>query len=432
MSRDTTRDLRKMGRRNFIKTLAGMGVSAGSLRYLSKDALADVTDKPRDMVPVLQFMKKPDNEDEKRRNKGIEDFAGRIPVYEAVPRDKWMKIEAIHDAASKLNKRLSSISDPSPEVGVAMRTNGHKRERVLKVRHVTYTCECGDGIIQKPDISYDNLANEVPGSVSGVHGKDNYKRVVEDIPVIVEEVTGELQNYYTDKYRPIPGGCKMIGSKMESSYCDATIGFPAEQDYNQPVWVTAAHNVCVDSPEYTTCKDKQFYGDEVYQPDESDGSIIGGAEEDDLWWFVTDHGPDEWGDTAVLRNITGKDAEFDMASDGQDYMGWELKGTSSVDRLKEKMGSLDVTVQGITTGRQTGSIHSLDNNDYQVRLSNVSTDGGDSGGPYFELGPDELGNDEVLAVGIHSGSNRYSPADTFGSIFKRVEDYFGIAVGASW
>jgi|GEM_PF-1668515 hypothetical protein len=434
MARDKTRDLRKMGRRNFLKTLAGIGVSAGSLRYLSKEALAEVTDKPEDVVPVLQFMKKPDNEEERRKNKGIEDFAGRIPVYEAVPRDRWMKIEAIHNAARKLNNRLSSISEPSPEVGVTMRTNGHNKERILEVKHVTYTCDCGEGVIQTPGVSYDSLTDKIPASVSGTHGKGNYERVVEDIPVVVKEVTAELQNYYTNKYRPVPGGCKMIGSKMESSYCDATIGFPAEQGYNQPVWVTAAHNVSVDMPEYTTCKDEQFYGDDVYQPDESNSGIIGGAQEDDLWWFATNHGPDEWGDVAVLRNIMGNDAEFDMASDstGQDYMGWELKGTSSVDRLKDKMSSLDITVQGITTGRQTGSIYGLDNNDYQIQLSDVDTEGGDSGGPYFELEPDELGNNEVLAVGIHSGSNRYSPADTFGSIFKRVENNFGIAVGASW
>jgi hypothetical protein len=47
MARDKTRDLRKMGRRNFLKTLAGIGISGATLKYMTKDALAQVTDDPK-------------------------------------------------------------------------------------------------------------------------------------------------------------------------------------------------------------------------------------------------------------------------------------------------------------------------------------------------------------------------------------------------
>ena len=54
MARDKTRDLRKMNRRNFLSKLSAMGISGAALQYMTKDALAEVIDNPKEEVPRLR------------------------------------------------------------------------------------------------------------------------------------------------------------------------------------------------------------------------------------------------------------------------------------------------------------------------------------------------------------------------------------------
>ena len=46
-----------MRRRNFLGTLAGIGISGATLRYMTKDAVAEVTDDPTNEVPRLRSLR---------------------------------------------------------------------------------------------------------------------------------------------------------------------------------------------------------------------------------------------------------------------------------------------------------------------------------------------------------------------------------------
>ena len=62
-----------MGKRRFLKTLAGFGVSGTTLQYITKDALAQQTSDVKKEVPYVKAL----------RNTGDGE---RTPIYGTIPR----------------------------------------------------------------------------------------------------------------------------------------------------------------------------------------------------------------------------------------------------------------------------------------------------------------------------------------------------------
>jgi len=88
-----------MNRRNFLSKLSAMGISGATLQYMTKDALAEVTDDPKDEVPRLRYLRH-------KEEKTIGEPPEREPVYEAIPRDRWERIEGANEAFSQIKGKI--------------------------------------------------------------------------------------------------------------------------------------------------------------------------------------------------------------------------------------------------------------------------------------------------------------------------------------
>lgn len=81
--KQTTKKLNKMGKRRFMKTLAGIGVSGSAIRHMSKETLAKTTGNPEKEVPMLKCLYHLNHEEVKNGNK-----PERKAEYFTLPRDE--------------------------------------------------------------------------------------------------------------------------------------------------------------------------------------------------------------------------------------------------------------------------------------------------------------------------------------------------------
>ncbi len=428
MARDKTRDLRKMGRRNFVKTLSAMGVSGAALKYMTKDALAKYTDDPKDEIPRLERLETPKEEMCERGVSGTEYIEANIerkPVYYTIPRDKWVTIETAYDAASRLSERLKrrkAFGGGSITVGVTTTTSGHKRRKSVRVTHSTvkrkgYEQDDEGGEVRityeedAPEIEYDELVDMLPGSIDGSVGSGEYEETVEDIPVIHRKIVEEEQSSFTDEYRPVVGGCQFRPNRYLPPI--GTLGTPAiDYERGEPVMVTAAHVVDDD------------LGDLMYQP----GGIGAGiGYQDRTAYNPPDTGDDIFYDVATI-DLTEVDtpvsAEWHLADYGGGKYG-DIDGTICEDALKDKYEgntNEDLWHQGRTTGRKSGYVDEIVPSDHSGGLGVVEADGfdtddGDSGGPYWVTS-----EDDIYIAGIHARSRPR------GNMMWDVEQFWDIEV----
>lgn len=129
MIRDSTRDLRKMDRRSFIKNLASLGVSSTVLRHMSAEDLENLTDHPKDEVPRLKMLVHKDHDSMEPGNP-----PERKPIYYTIPRDHWEIIEATNTAARSLKGQINRSGIDKITVGMAPRKNNGQ------LQHRTEAC----------------------------------------------------------------------------------------------------------------------------------------------------------------------------------------------------------------------------------------------------------------------------------------------------
>jgi len=245
---------------------------------------------------------------------------------------------------------------------------------------------------KKPNITIQELEEKIPAKVTSSAGKDDYQMEVEDIPTVIKRIeTVEQSHPYDEEYRPVPGGCQ-INSDETPSWGTGTLGTPVNQpNSSNDAWVTAAHVAGdVDRGDSVTA--------DIHQPNESDDTI-GTAYSWDWWYPSTDQLDQFPADAAVITSDWADDSKFDIACDGSGcsgYEGQEIKGRVGWDRIKIIEGTLDHTLQGNATGRNSGVITGTDKPSYQI---NVDSSPGDSGGPYYES---PLHDDGIYIGGIHN------------------------------
>ncbi len=293
-------------------------------------------------------------------------------------------------------------------MGVTTEVNGSQRKKTIIALHETV--RNGQGLVKSPNISYEDLQDHIPASISGSHGMNGYETEIEAIPIKLEKVSRKenSQHYYTDKYRPVPAGCAIGGP----STTGGTLGTPATRG-NDDVWVTAAHL-------FEDNRGGPYSSHEVHQPDET--NKIGGISSTDIWYPGTGGGH---ADAAVIEGDgTGTDAEYDMASDSyfSDYEGWNIKGISTIDRLKLNEGNTDFQInkQGRATGRNSGYLIGVYETTDRMTINAASSDG-DSGGPYFEYI-----DGDVYIAGIHGEGGAGSSS---GTIMESIEGELNVSVG---
>lgn len=372
--------MKSMNRRTALSRI-GMLTSLGTgVRW---DKLSYVTDRDKKRR-VLAYRHQ--NHDEMKNGASPE----REPVFYEIPRSDWVNIEATHNASKGLNKRFS---DPQISFGVERDATSHVNQAITAN---WITTEKADGSERSPDLPFKQFKDKVPNQAKGKVSDNKSEETVENIPIKINKETQTEQGLYNSKYRPVPGGCQMSGG---GSTC--TLAAPAyDQDSFEYVHTTAAH--CINRTNGTVVhQDAKF----------KSNSKIGESEK------YTPYGD---GDAATIK-LNDTNETFKIAGKNGDY-DYPVRGSLSNDRLKDMAYSdLLITKQGRTTGRDTVEV--LEFRSKATRdmvVIDYVTEGGDSGGPYYEIDY----NSEAYIGAIHKGRN--SDGKAIGTTAQHAEEYLNI------
>jgi hypothetical protein len=403
MRKSVKRRLRSGGRRQFLKTLSTLGLSGSALQYMSQDALAELTDDPKDEVPRLEALHHTNHE----AVVAGEEKPEREPVYYTIPRAEWSATEAAHNASQRLFSQIrhqfgtSCTGDRGlgyVTTAVTDRVNGHHREKSILVRHVTFN---GD----EPQVDFERLKEAIPAKVTGSVGQGDYEETVQGIPVIAEKedvsTTGGGNEYYYDY--DYSGKGTPCGAQVEVKYGGettsdveihtGTVACPAWHDSHGSVMLTACH-VVDDNLE-------GYEAEDIYNPDHPDDpNYPGGTRGDTLdkeWTSSDTKCYNRSNDSAIAKFDDGHSYKF-AADDGSYNNGWEVYGTLGWDNIKD---GASLTKQGARTKVQSGSTICVDSN-YNVFEIDATCGGGDSGGPIFTETYYESGTSFKSVAGIVS------------------------------
>lgn len=351
-----TQNLTRMGKRRFVKSLAGLGLSTDLVRHITQDDLADLTNDPTEEVPRLQRLTHTNHE-------AVEAGAPpeREPVFTTIPRDQWVRVESAWDAVQRLqtwiddNDRLDDFV-----AGMKKTTMGHHSRHVVEVSYVE----------SRSSVDYQTVLDELPATVAGQAGAGDNAEVVEDIPVRVDRITDvrPTSEYFDYKYRPVPGGCKM---DPDGSLSPGTTCTPAyDNDEGKYVMLTAGHNV-----DFT-------WGIDVYQPDDgSSSNFIGSSDQNGTSYDNCDNL--DW-DAAEIE-LDGVDHKYAIAGDesGSDY-DYPIYGIVTWDTVKDWTDcDPEIFHQGKTSGRTKTCVDKARSNK-TIQYEDPPS-GGDSGGPIFQV-----------------------------------------------
>jgi hypothetical protein len=345
---------------------------------MTKDALAEVTDDPKKEVPRLRSLRHTNHQEVVEEGKPPE----VEPVYDTVPRDEWIETESAFDAERKLNQAISQVDSTGLVVaGVTETTSGHHPQKTIEVRYIERKKPSGKRA--NPNVSFEDISEQIPSKVSGTAGAGDNAVTVRDIPVTTKKVTHELQAHYDSDYESIPGGCSMECAREGL----ATTCTPAyDNDLGEYVIVTAGHAIEDVEPGYN-----------VGQPEFDYIELIGQSEDA---YYMDDSAGHTLFDAATIDLNSGTNYEYALADDTGGY-DEEIYGVVAWDTIEYFQGNSDyiLTKQGRETGRKEGYIDWASSN-AKVFETTADSDGGDSGGPHFNID-----GDKALIAGVHNYSS---------------------------
>lgn len=361
-----------MGKRRFVKALIGLGLSPSAISELTKEELLQLTDNPKKEVPRLGWYRHTNKEEVRNRSAA----PNREPIYYTIPRDQWERTEAPYQAAGRISKRFN---DPYIDVGVTNQGKGSGLS-VLVERVEVHPRDGGKPSekARSAGKSVSEISEAIPDSVNETVEYGGKKSTIENIPVVVEERILKEQSrrdcdedappagYYNGVYRPIPGGCE-AGINPNGSARDWTLGSPAySRNVNDYVMITAAH-----------CINRQK-GTPVHQNSKTSSNRIGESTDNYLRKGN--------GDAAEIK-VTDSYATYSVAGSNESYYK-NIGGSVDRDRIADlAYNGTEVTVQGRRTGRHYAPVaNHITESDSGDKVEILApTDGGDSGGIYFEL-----------------------------------------------
>lgn len=350
MARDKTRDLRKMNRRNFLSKLSAMGISGAALQYMTKDALAEVTDDPKDEVPRLAYVIREDPDDDERQ-----------AIYYTIPYDKWKRIQATNKAFRNIKEKLYK-KDLLHTVKVSVATHPTNIKQV-SVEYIVDSSETSN--------LFEDTSAVVPSTTSAKLDGE----LIENIPVSLDRVNNpitepenkedfntESNNHYFDEaYDDIPAGCKMTGKR------GGTVGFEATKG-NDDVLITAAHNFIYPWED----EDDLEKGARMTQPQYIDNKA---GELSD--WVYNEYAEDAAVVTLEPDNGTSR---YHAAKGGGYRYDKYTAGIIAWDLIEDE--ELELKRQGMVSGWGTGDITHTNPDTYEFRI-NLSSEEGGSGGPVY-------------------------------------------------
>lgn len=386
-----------MGRRRLIKGMASLGVTGAALANISKTALADSDIDLDNEVPVLRGWKHDNHE------AVVEDGAApiRSPIYTGVSRDEWIDVESTRDAVVQLQAEF--VGD-GIRVGAANITQGQTEKFGIELQYRVGETPQGNEV--SPSISFQELQDRVPATVTGVAGRDTAsERRVEGIPVTVRKSHPELHSKYDSKYRPLAGGCQFMTEEWEVG----TLGLPVHDDQNNDgeTMLTASH--IFDNPD----------GHEVRQPENVTVDYVGSIDATDKQFDSPKQNGKPLFDAAKLTVPTSTDIDWTTVLPNGDYELTSFGGAmATATWYYRNRNNLSVSKQGISTGISSGEIKFVNETSFDVDCSALD---GDSGGPYWA--PDDTFG--RLAGGIHRGIDPDSGYPE-GTQIAEIEDRFQV------
>lgn len=254
---------------------------------------------------------------------------------------------------------------------------------------------------KEPDIRLDELSEQLPAKVDGKAGQGNMSETVTDIPVIFSERELSLHTcnwdgpFFDYKYRPVPGGCKVVGkSSYSGNWGAGTICTPVQHDGTGAQQLLTCGHLFGENGE----------GNEAQQP--GGGEKIGTCAASVFRWEDKDSedrdsDADRAFDCATIALDSGVDVDYSFASDNGSYMH-KIIGRTGWDYIKDK-GSIEK--QGLTTGVQSGNVTIAYTN--RTFETSAETESGDSGGPHYVEEWVSNGVSHRTIAGVHS----YGPDD---------------------
>jgi hypothetical protein len=353
--------LSRMGRRRFLDTLKAAGFSGVTLSGLSQEAVAEALQD--DKVPHVKAFRHTNHD------AVVEQGAApvREKVYEAIPREEWIRYRTAQRARRKIERIVSRYE----QIDAAIGSRGSSRTTSEPEITVTYTVHETEEGQQHPAIGREELSRKLPADVTASVGEGNSGES-RQFPVELRKQHQTKNAYYNTEYRPIPGGCQ----SENSDFMIGTLACVAHDDDVQArVMLTAGHIVNgIETPsehyQYSATFNDQFGEKQEYiDTDDRDcGSI----------------------------KFVNFEPSFDLADENGSYKGRSLMGTLSKSELdKMKLNGETLWVQGRTTGENWSYIDRV-GTDY-VQLETTTKDG-DSGGPYYQ----KVGSDEYYMAGVHA------------------------------
>ena len=393
MKKDTTDKLTLMGRRRFLKSLSGLGISGLALHQMSKETLANLTNDPRKNVPILKGHKYTNLNEINANNAAPE----REAVYTTIPRHKWNAIAATHNARQRIQNKINAKTNVQTDVLVRTTiSRNQKRKRIIVPYPIT---EDTSGNVKRPDISFNDLSDLIPSTISGTAAEGtDYESTMENIPVSLEKIREKLEDSFNGYYRPVPAGCQ-IQALPHGGSC--TLGMPKySRNDNRWQFVTAGH--CCnrsDKRKFHQPKNGGYYNSRM-------ATRIPG-----------EHRAESSFDAGVISRKSGTGKIMKLADYGREYR-WPIKGTMSqswLENLEDNNGFL--RFQGKSSGLHGGWVTDVGNSTFKTT---ADTQRGDSGGPHFYLQSD----DDAWIGGIHRGS---AGGNAKATQMQNIENYFNLA-----
>lgn len=405
MSKKFMRKLDRMGRRRFLNTLGGLGLSATTLSFITKDALAETTSDVTEEVPYVKFLRHTNPEEIERGA-----VPEREPIWDTIPRSKWVRVESAHDAARNLNDSLDRQFSSGQVVASVTSRNGDPYQKEISVKYTTV--EHADGTVSSPAASFSQVENALPNTVSGQAGEGRNAETVRGIPVTITRERKIEQSCSGGEYNSEHGSDIPGGTRIGDSGSTGTAGMAATRDSDgQNVMVSCGH-VLDNSTHF-------------HQPGDQ-------KSEEDLYVEAYDNTDSNDNGYAIPYDNETFVRELADGSGGVKYT--DVKGVVSWDTIKNNEGDDTYVVkkQGNRTGTTKGYIIDTVEKSTGERnfWTNADSGGGDSGGPHFNR-VQWNGNDETYIVGIHAwgrGSDSCPTPESGGNSMEYIEENWGLTV----
>lgn len=374
-------------RREIIKGLSALGISATSLRYLSDDVIAETHN---DEVPFLHSVRL------KNPGKAYTNSEHTPPetekVYRRIGWGRWARIQSRSEAESKVASKIEELSGTNGQVSASVGTR--RSNHGVIVRLETIITNEGD-VVASPDISEDEVRERLPREVDVTVTDGEKEREFHDIPVWVQSDKNTPahscgSSEYEWNYRPVPGGCSLQYGMPGA----CTIATPGYKFGSGRVLLGAGH--CTYDWENGEDPETHGEGSTAYQPEYNAsspeiGEVIDVKYYDDANW-------DPAVDGAVIELNSYTDATSQMAGTSLTY-DEDITGWIGIEAIKTKHEyNQSLYKQGRKYGRCSGEVTGYSETDNYVWIS-ARSEGGDSGGPIFEKNGDQVNIAAVISEG---------------------------------